>query len=157
MENKHLFSLHILGPVFCLLPRVSSGYAQPITGQVTEPALWLAEHSLRLLWARDRKWVQVGCWWPGNARNGDISHVHLIIQEYSGFSTTRVNSEVLHSSSLRFSSSAISTIKKWFKMQIKYFFFKSRKCHVIADLLADIGYSFLIIIDVLKIIDGPKQ
>ena len=24
------------GPIFCLLLRVSSGYAQPITGQVTE-------------------------------------------------------------------------------------------------------------------------
>ena len=41
------------GPVFCLLLGVSSGCARPITGQL--PVLWLAEHSLSLLRARDRK------------------------------------------------------------------------------------------------------
>ena len=38
------------GPIFCLLVGVSSGYARPITGQVTS-----AEHSLSLLRAKDRK------------------------------------------------------------------------------------------------------
>ena len=48
-----------LGTVFCLLLRLSSDYAQPITGQVTEVTLWLAKHSLSLLRARDRKRAQV--------------------------------------------------------------------------------------------------
>ena len=47
--------LKMLGP-FCLLLRVSPDYAHPITGQVTEvTCLWLTEHSLTLLGARDRK------------------------------------------------------------------------------------------------------
>ena len=49
------------GSIFCLLFGVSSDYAQPITGQVLKlPALWLAEHSLSLLEARDRKQAQTG-------------------------------------------------------------------------------------------------
>ena len=43
-------------PVFCLLLGVSSGCAQPITGQVN------SEHSLSLLWARGRKLALILIW-----------------------------------------------------------------------------------------------
>ena len=46
------------GPVFCLLLGVSSDcLANHKAGYFRKPGLWLAEHSLSLLCARDRKWA----------------------------------------------------------------------------------------------------
>ena len=53
--------ISIPGPVFCLLLWVSSDYAQPITGQVTEvtcPVIGRAQPELTL--SRDRKWASSG-------------------------------------------------------------------------------------------------
>ena len=50
------------GPSCCLLLRVSSDYAQLITGQVTEVICpWLAEHSVRAQNKLLKK--QSSCWW----------------------------------------------------------------------------------------------
>ena len=73
------------GPVFCLLLGVSSGYAQPITGQVTEvtcPVIGRAQPELtpnkrQKTWAKLRLcsanhrpgyWSNMPCDWPSTAR-----------------------------------------------------------------------------------------
>ena len=61
------------GPVFCLLLRVSSGCARPITGQVTSVTwahfLSLARSKLRLCSANHRQgyWSNLPCDWPSTA------------------------------------------------------------------------------------------
>ena len=59
-------------PVFCLLLGVGSVCARPIIGQVTE-GLWLAEHSLSLLRAKERKRAQL-CMSNGVDRSAHLSY-----------------------------------------------------------------------------------
>ena len=64
---------HRPGPVFCLLLWVSSDYAQPITGQVTEvtcPVIGRAQHELTP--SKGQKtgpgyWSNLPCDWPSTA------------------------------------------------------------------------------------------
>ena len=60
-----LYSATKSGPIFCLLLRVSSDYAQPITGQVTS----LAQSKLRLCSANHRTgyWRNLSCDWLSTA------------------------------------------------------------------------------------------